>query len=49
MSHSIMEILSGMGVLIAIYLFLSKGDETVAVIRQLGTTSTSMVKTLQGR
>ena len=49
MRGSIVEIVSGMGVLIAIYLFLSKGDSTVNIIKQLGSSSSSMVRTLQGR
>lgn len=49
MKGMIIEICSGMGILIAIYLFLSQADASVSIIRQLGTTSSGMVKTLQGR
>ena len=36
-------------VLIAIYLFLYRGDETVAVIRSLGGAAMGTIRTLQGR
>ncbi len=49
MKGMIMEIISGIGILIAIFLFLSNADESVSIIRQLGSTSTGMIKTLQGR
>lgn len=49
MRGSIVEIVSGMGILIAIFLFLSNADGTVSIIKQLGASSSSMVRTLQGR
>ena len=45
----IVEIISGIGVLIAIYLFVSNADGTASIIKQLGASSSSMIKTLQGR
>lgn len=42
-------ILSGTGILIGMYLILSKSGDTVNIIKQLGNTYTSSVKTLQGR
>ena len=49
MKSIVIEVVSGIGILIAIYLFMSSADATVNIIRQLGTTSTGMIKTLQGR
>lgn len=49
MKSMVIEVVSGIGILIAIYLFMSSADATVNIIRQLGTTSTGMIKTLQGR
>lgn len=49
MRGTIIEIVSGIGLLIAIFLFLSNADSTVNVIKQLGTSSTSMIRVLQGR
>ena len=49
MKSMIIEVVSGIGILIAIYLFMSSADSTVDIIRQLGSTSTGMIKTLQGR
>lgn len=49
MGGKIMTVLSGVGVLIAIYLFLSKSSETTAIIKTLGTQSINAVQVLQGR
>ena len=49
MKSMVIEVVSGIGILIAIYLFMSSADATADIIRQLGTTSTGMIKTLQGR
>lgn len=49
MRSTIGEILSGTAILIGIYLFISKGDTTVRVIKSLGGVYTDSVKTLQGR
>jgi hypothetical protein len=43
------DIVSGMGILIAIYLFLKNFNGTVKIVNALGGNSTKMVKTLQGR
>ena len=47
--NQIVTILSGIGVLIAIYLFLSKGTQTVNIINSIARNSISGIKTLQGR
>ena len=49
MRGTIGEILSGTAILIGIYLFLSRGNESVAIIKSLANAYTSGVKTLQGR
>lgn len=49
MDSKITMILSGTGILIAMYLILKNSTSTVSVIKQLGSTYTSSVKTLQGR
>ena len=49
MGNKIMSVLSGVGVLIAIYLFLSNSNETVSIIKTLGTQSINAVQVLQGR
>lgn len=45
----IVEILSGIGILIAIYLFLSNGKQTANIINTIGSNSIKGIKTLQGR
>lgn len=42
-------ILSGIGVLIAIFLFLNNGTKTVSIINSLASNSIAGIKTLQGR
>lgn len=49
MSGKVAMILSGTGILIAIYLFLSHYKATTSIISQLGKTYTGSVKVLQGR
>ena len=49
MRATIGEILSGTAILIGVYLFLSKGNQTVNVIKALGGTYVESVKVLQGR
>ena len=49
MGGKVMTVLSGVGVLIAIYLFLSNSSATVSVIKTLGTQSINAVQVLQGR
>lgn len=48
MSH-ISHWMSGIGMLIFVYLVLSHGDETASIIKTLGTTGVSGIKALQGR
>jgi hypothetical protein len=43
------KMLSGIGILIAIYLFLSRGKDTVAIINTIASNATQGIKTLQGR
>lgn len=43
------KVLSGMGILIAIYLVLSNASASVKVVDVLGKNSINMVSTLQGR
>lgn len=45
----IVGILTGIGLLIMIYLFLSKGDKTVSIIKAIAENTTAGIKTLQGR
>lgn len=48
MNH-ISEWISGIGILIFVYLVLYKGDESVSIIRAIANSGTSAIKTLQGR
>ena len=41
--------ISGIGVLIFVYLVLRNGDESVNIIRAIAESGTSAIKTLQGR
>ena len=41
--------LSGIGILIFIYLILRNGDESVSIIKAIANSGTSAIKTLQGR
>ena len=47
--NRIAEIVSGMGILIGLYIIIANGTKSAAVITQIGTSSAAMVKTLQGR
>ena len=47
--NQIVTVLSGIGVLIGIYLFLSKGTQTVNIINTIASNSINGIKTLQGR
>ena len=47
--NQIVTVLSGIGVLIGIYLFLSKGTQTVNIIDTIAENSIKGIKTLQGR
>ena len=46
---SIVRIISGMGILIAIYLFVKNANGTASIISSIGSNSVNMVQTLQGR
>lgn len=43
------KILAGMGILIGMYLVLSRGSESANIIKSLASATTSTVSTLQGR
>jgi hypothetical protein len=43
------DIVSGMGFLILVYLFLNNGQSTVSIIQTIGSNTTSGIRTLQGR
>ena len=43
------RIVTIVGLLIAIYLFLYRGEETVAIIRSLAGAATGTIRALQGR
>jgi hypothetical protein len=43
------QVLSGIGILIAIYLFLNNGSKTVQIIESLASNSVKGIKALQGR
>lgn len=47
MNH-LSEWLSGIGILIFVYLVLSKGDQSVNIIKAIAESGTSAIKTLQG-
>lgn len=47
--NKFVDILSGIGVLIGIYLFISNGDKTVKIIDTVATNSIKGISTLQGR
>ena len=48
MGGKVAMIISGTGVLVAMYLILKNSSSTVYIIKQLGNTYTGAVKTLQG-
>lgn len=43
------KIVAGMGVLIAIYLFVSNSTQTAKIISSIGENTTKGIKVLQGR
>lgn len=43
------KIVSGMGLLIAIYLFVSNANQTAKIIESIGANTTKGIKVLQGR
>lgn len=46
---TIVTILTGIGMLIGMYLLIANGDKTVKIIDTLAKNSTAGIKTLQGR
>lgn len=49
MLGTVTKVVSGIGMLIMIYLFLSKPKATSSIINSLGTNSINGIKALQGR
>lgn len=49
MNFNVGKFVGGIGVLIAIYLFLSQGNSTVNIINTFAGNSIAGIKTLQGR
>jgi len=47
--RTISNVLAGMGLLIGMFLILSRGGETVKIIQAIGGTTAETVKALQGR
>lgn len=47
--NKIFDVISGMGILIAIYLFVKNWNGTVKIINALSKPSIELVETLQGR
>lgn len=45
----VVTVLTGIGVLIGIYLFLANGKETTSIINSIGSNGISGIKVLQGR
>lgn len=45
----LVQVLTGIGMLIAIYLFLANGSKTVQIIESLASNGVKGIKTLQGR
>jgi anaerobic C4-dicarboxylate transporter len=42
------DVISGIGLLILVFLFLNNGDRTVNIISQLGKSGVNTIRTLQG-
>lgn len=47
--NKVFEVISGIGILIALFLFLNNYKATTSIIQSLATNSISGIKTLQGR
>lgn len=47
--NRIAEIVSGMGILIGLYIVIANGTKSAQVISQIGTSSSKVISTLQGR
>ena len=45
----VLTIVSGIGLLIGIYLFLTRADESVKIINSIASNTTKGISTLQGR
>lgn len=45
----LLTIVSGIGLLIGIYLFVKNGDQTIKIIDSIGKNATAGISTLQGR
>lgn len=49
MGNKIVQVATGIGILIGIYLFLARGKETTSIINSIAYNTTQGIKTLQGR
>lgn len=47
--NKVFDVVSGIGVLIAVYLFLSNSAQTTSIINTIATNTTSGIRVLQGR
>jgi hypothetical protein len=47
--NKVLTVLTGIGTLIGIYLFLANGKETTSILNTIGSNSISGIKVLQGR
>jgi hypothetical protein len=49
MTNRIFDAISGIGILIAIFLFLNNGRDTTSIINSIASNTTAGIKVLQGR
>ena len=49
MANKVFEVVSGIGILIALFLFLNNYKATTSIISSIASNSISGIKTLQGR
>jgi hypothetical protein len=47
--NRVFEVISGIGILIGIYLFLKNGAQTASIIQSIAQNANEGIKTLQGR
>lgn len=47
--NKVFDVLSGIGILIGIFLFLNNGKSTTSIIKTIAENTTSGIKVLQGR
>lgn len=47
--NKVFDVISGIGVLIAVFLFLNNSGQTTSIINTIGKNSISGIRTLQGR